>query len=438
MLTPSLTTRYMELRQLALDQLAEFEALSAEKVRSWQLDRLNEELEFALASSPFYRTRWAPDYGGRPLADLAEWASYPFTTKQDLRDAYPFGLVAVPRTEIIRYGESTGTTGPPTSSVITYEDWIRGNVSVERAVGHYFGPGDAVFIAIPYELAFASYDLDRALESIGAAVVAVGTLTKVCPFERMVDMMWTVRPSGLVCTPTRALRLFDLLAESGRDPLAVGLKTFLYVGETCSPAKLAKIADLWNVTLTTAYGSTETNSLGLVCECGSLHLTEDRHYFEVVDPERGTPLPDGTSGELVLTSLVTRSMPLLRYRTGDLVTIGAADCGCGSPRRTLAHHGRVTEQLELDDQRINKLALEEVILSTPGTGLYYAAGAVGGRIEVRVECTGDAAAVCAEVADRVISEYTVPCRVAPVNRAVVMRAMDRMLKPGGLRLEDLS
>jgi phenylacetate-CoA ligase len=426
----------------AIADLERFEQLAPQAVPAYQLALLNDQLKYAMTRSPHYRKAWAAAGAAGGLGSVAELAKLPFTTKADLRAGYPFGFLAAPREELIRYGESTGTTGSPTSAAITYADWIGGNVSVERALGHIFGPSDLVFIAIPYELAFASYDVDRALEHLGAAVVAVGTLTRVCPFERMVAMMHTVRPSGLVCTPSRALRLFDLLRADGYDPLAVGLRTFLYIGETCSPIRLEKIAEHWQVQLTTAYGSTETNSLGLACARGGLHLTEDRHAFEVVDPVTGEPVASDTNGdltgELVLTTLCAQAMPLLRYRTGDLVTVAAAPCPCGSPRRTLRHHGRVSEQIQLGDQIIIKVELEQVILSTPGTRLYYAAGVREGQLVIRVECSGRLEEVCSDVADRVAAAYGVVPDVKHVDAATVMAAMDRMLKPGSLSLDDLA
>ncbi|GAA0897707.1 MULTISPECIES: phenylacetate--CoA ligase family protein [Streptomyces violaceusniger group] len=430
--------RYEEIRRSALADLDAYEKLTRDQAARLRLGRLRDHVAYALSASPYYSERWAA-HRGTVIDHLDDIRKLPFTTKRDLREAYPFGLVAVDRREIVRYGESTGTTGSPTSSVITYEDWIRGNVAVERSVGHVFGPGDLVFVAIPYELAFASYDLDRALEQAGAGVVAVGTLSRVCPFERMVEMMWRVGPTGLVCTPSRALRLYDMLADSGRDPAEVGLRTFLYVGETCSPAKLAKIADLWGVRLSNAYGSTETNSLGLVCAAGSLHLTEDRHLFEVLDPETTEPVPDGTAGELVLTTLVSRAMPLLRYRTGDYVTVSGEPCVCGSPNRVLAHHGRVGEQLVHGGRRINKLALEEVVLSTEGTGLYWAAGITDDGLVVKVETeNGDPGGLCAAVTRRVEDAFGLRPAVSPIDRAQVRQAMDRMLKPGSLSLDDLA
>lgn len=430
---------YQELRRTAVDELKQVESCTRRELEDLQLERLNEQLRHACRESPFYRAlsrRW-----GFPerLAAVEVLSRFPFTTKEDLREQYPFGMLAVPRSELIRYGESTGTSGRPTSSFITFEDWIRGNVWVEHALRHAFSAEDTAFIAIPYELTFASYDIDRALENLGVTVVAVGTLNQVCPFERMIEMMREVHPTVLVCTPTRALRLHDLLVRAGRSPAEVGLRTLLYVGETCSPARLRKVADTWQVRLCTAYGSTETNSLALPCRLGSSHLIESRYLFEVINPDTGSPVPQGVDGELVLTSLTARAMPLLRYRTGDLVRIDEQPCGCGSPLRVLQHQGRVGEGFQVDGRSLPRLHLEETVMSTPGTGVYYVAGVRDGRLRVYVELDADtdAAGTCALVRERVRDAHGIDAHVEPVARQAVTRAMDRMLKPGSLSLEDL-
>lgn len=431
--------RQEEARYEALERLAAFLALEREQIALWQRERLAASLSHALGNSPFYRRlREAGAIRIRAEEALETLAGLPFTTKEDLRDAYPFDLLAVPREELCRYGESTGTTGPPTSSFFTVEDWMAGNVGVEHALQSFFGPADLVFIAIPYELTFASYDLDRALERLGATVVPVGALNDVCPFERTARMLQALRPTGLVCTPTRALRFFDLIESQGGDPRAVGLRTLLYVGETCSPSRLERIAGLWGIELVSAYGSTETNSLALPCRHGRLHLAEDRYLFEVIDPETRAPIDDGRRGELVLTSLRSRAMPLLRYRTGDLVTVEAGACPCGDRRRVLRHHGRTDDRYLVGKVGVMRIDLEEVILSTPGSGLYYVAAAANGGLRVWVECSGEAAGDCCHrIAGHIREHFEVPATVEAVARTAIAPALDRMLKPGGLQLEQV-
>jgi phenylacetate-CoA ligase len=429
--------RFESARRAALRHLDTVLGLSREEMAGWRRERLGEVLDYAARRSPFYRRRLGdrPRIGGNGAGP--DLAALPFTTKEDLRDAYPFELLAVPREELCRYGESTGTTGPPTSSFFTVDDWMAGNVGVERALRPFFGPGDLVFVAIPYELTFASYDLDRALERLGATVVPVGALNDVCPFERTARMLQTLHPTGLVCTPTRALRFFDLIESQGGDPRAVGLRTLLYVGETCAPARLEKIARLWGIRLISAYGATETNSLALPCAHGQLHLSEDRYLFEVVDPESGEALGAGEQrGELVLTSLLSRAMPLLRYRTGDMVTLLAAECACGDRRRVLRHHGRVEDRFQVGARTLLRIEVEEVIQSTPGSGLYHVAAAVDGGLRVWVEGNGEGAEECCRtIARRLHDTFGVGATVRPVARSVIAPVLDQMLKPGSVRLE---
>ena len=426
------------LRQAAITELKLVESFDRAALTAWQLKQLNALLEHAYANSPFYYKQKATGNLSGSLGSHDDLAKLPFTTKEHFRDEYPLGFLAVPQRELSRYGESTGTSGGPTSSFITYEDWIRGNVWVEESFRHYFTSKDTAFIAIPYELTFASYDIDRALEQLGVTIVATGTLNQICPFPRLVQMMRDLHPTCLVCTPTRALRLFDMLVDQGYDPLDVGLRKLLYVGETCSPAKLRKIAEAWNIELITAYGSTETNSLALQCPAGRSHLSEGRYCFEIVDPETGAPMPPGEPGEIVLTSLRSRAMPLIRYRTGDLGIANEAPCTCGSPRRTLQHLGRVMESVEVEGVSLGKLALEEAILSAEGTGVYYAAGERDGRLEVYVEALPQAShKICAEVQRAVYEAFGVSALVRPVPRRVLTAAMDRMLKPGSLTLDDV-
>lgn len=427
-----------DLRQAAVEEMTFVESLDREALATWHLRELHRQLAHAYAHSPFYRKMQQTWDLPRQLAGLEDLSSLPFTTKEDLRDHYPVGFLAVPWRELSRYGESTGTSGRPTSSFITYEDWIRGNIWVEESFRHYFTSEDTAFIAIPYELTFASYDIDRAFEKRGVTVVATGALNQVCPFERLVQMMRELRPTCLVCTPTRALRLFDMLTEQGYDPREIGLEKLLYVGETCSPAKLRKIAEAWGVELITAYGSTETNSLALQCRAGAAHLSEGRYYFEFVDACSGQAVPAGEIGEIVLTSLRSQAMPLIRYRTGDLGVAHEKPCSCGSPRRTFQHLGRVSESLEVQGVTIRKLSLEEVILSAPGTGVYYAAGERNGRLEVCVEALPDSDSdVCRCVEDALSASFGVPAGVTPVPRRLLTAAMDRMLKPGSLSLDDI-
>jgi phenylacetate-CoA ligase len=429
-------SRHDLLRARALADLQAVKRMDRAALDSLQRDRLAASLEHAATRSPFYRARRDR---GLLATDPARLAEAPFTTKDDLRAAYPLGLLAAPPEDLVRYGESTGTTGAPTSAYITFGDWIGGNVWVEDSFRTFFQPGETVFVALPYELTFASYDIDRALETVGATVVPVGALNQVCPFDRMVAMVRTLKPACVVCTPTRMLRIHDMLVQGGHDPRAVGLNKLFVVGETCSAAKLRRLADLLGVSrVINAYGSTETNSLALPCPLGHLHLVEDRYLFEVVDPDSGAAVGPGRRGELVLTSLMSQAMPLLRYRTGDLVTVEPTPCACGDARRVLRHHGRVSERFEVAGQRIPRIDLEDILLSVDNTELHYVAETRDGVLHVGPVLTDPArTATCDEIAARITAVWDVPLDVRPVEAAAVFRAMDRMLKPGSLTLADV-
>jgi phenylacetate-CoA ligase len=430
---PGLRDPARELRRRAATELAQVESLSRAQLAAWQLGRLNDQLRYALAASPYYRREWSGHHR-RELTDLAELATLPFTTVDAVQAGYPLGMVAVGRSEILRYGESTDGDGPPLVGVASAEDSARASVAMERALGRYFGADDLVFVAVPYELSTGAHDVDHALSGLGAGVVAVGALSPVCPPDRAARMMAALRPTGLVGTPSRAVRTFNLLTERGDDPAAVGLRKLLFIGDVCSPARAAKVATAWGAVAVWCTGSPLTQAVGLPCAEGALHVAEERYYAEVVDPASGAAAPAGHAGELVLTTLRSTALPLLRYRTGDLVSLDEARCRCGGPHRTLRHHGRVDDRLRLGERWLAGLELEQVVLSTPGTGLYCAVGVSDGRLTARVEVTTPGA--CADVADALRAATGVPCVVHPADRRLFLRAQDRVGRRS-VRLQDL-
>jgi phenylacetate-CoA ligase len=435
--------RGSEVRSKLIDELEKLLRLSADGLRRHNASLLNDALMYAWINSPFYVERFKQGKLPQRIGHNREWHTgpweeVPFTTKDDLRDCYPFGMLAVPRSKLFRYGESTGSTGSPTSAFMTEKDWERGSLLVELSFMNHFSDEDMAFIAIPYELSFAAQDLDRAFGNLGVTVVPVGTLNSVCPWNRTLEMMRILRPTTLVCTPSRALRLYDMFVDAGHDPLEVGLKRLLYVGETCSPAKLGKIARLWDISLATAYGATETNSLGLFCHHNNLHLLEDRFYFEVIDPITARAVRDGERGELVLTTLCYEAMPLIRYRTGDVVSIGSEPCACGLPFRTVQHYGRYGESLSVRDKVIVKLDLEETVLSVEGTGCYFVAGVESGHLLIMVEVNADDPfEVREEIRMTLLQKYGIEAQVLGLDKQVIGEAMDQMLKPGGLSFEQI-
>ena len=396
----------------------------------------NQQINYAKSHSPFYSA--ALNAVNTSIKETTDIEQVPFTRKEDLRAAYPFGFLATSKSNLIRYGESTGTTGSPTSSFMTRGDWERNTAWVTLSLMNFFSADDMVFIAMPYELAFSAFDIDRAFWNIGATVVPVGTLNSNCPWSRTVKMMDIVKPSVLACSPTRALRLYDIFAECGLDPKQSKFKTLLHIGEACSQAKLRKIMKLWSTKLVTAYGTTETNTLSLPCQFGYQHLIEDRFYFEVVDPLSGQPLNSGERGELVITSLLSEALPLIRYRTGDIVTIHEEPCACGIPLRTMEHWGRYDESVTIGNRRILKIELEDVILSTEGTGCYYCYSVIGNKMKILVEVTNVYKnKIAHDIRNRLFDYYGIEAEVEHTDKTLFCRAMDKMTKPGNLTHEHI-
>lgn len=424
---PSCIKYYEEVKKILQSSRKELEERT--------IKALNHTIEHARRNSPFYIERFRKVHLSQKIKSLAELTEFPFTTKADSRSAYPFGFLAVPKSRIVRYGESTGTTGSPTSSFVTRDDWDRGNIWATLSYLNFFSSEDMIFNAVPYELAFSALDADKAFWNIGATVVGVGTLNMICPWERVIKMMSMLHPSVLICTPTRAMRLYDMFLDEEYSPEAVGLKTLFYIGETCSASKLKKIAKLWNVNLVTAYGTTETNSLSLPCQHGNQHLTENRFYFEVIDPAKEIPVKNGERGELVITSLASEAMPLVRYRTGDIVSLHSKACSCGIPFRTIQHYGRYDERIAIKDKVILKVDLEEAILKVKNTGCYYSFSIEDDKLNIMVEIVGDnKKEIIAAICKNVSQQFEISVSVQEINKALICKAMDRMLKPGSVSL----
>ncbi len=347
--------------------------LSKNELLEWQQAQRRNIIKETGNNSVYYNRLWSETFPDMSIEEIAELPhdNLPFTTRQDLIDNYPFGMIASPIKDIVRYGESTGTTGNSISASYTADDWIENNVTVVNHLSSVITKEDVVAVAVPYELAGVGQDLDRALEIVGATTIAVGALTRFCPPERVLDILHRTEATVLVCSATRALFLAGLARERKLDPLSnFKLRAILCVGEGMSDAKRKKVQAAWDVEVYSMYGMTETNTLAMFCSSGHLHLTETKALFEIIDPVTSDILPDGEAGELVVSTLTTHGLPMVRYRTGDLCTILPADCDCGLNTRRLVHHGRLTDTISVDGIELRMLDIDQLILSSI-PGFYY-------------------------------------------------------------------
>ncbi|MFG1996918.1 phenylacetate--CoA ligase family protein [Actinoplanes sp. NPDC048988] len=295
----------------------------------------------AAAKSPFYRRR----RDGVP-ANRAELADYPLTTKADLRDAYPFGMLAVDRSRLATYHESSGTTGTPTASYYTKEDW---DDLVERYARVRVGlePSDTFLVRTPYALMLTGHVAQAAALSRGATVVPADNRSLATPYRKVVQLLHDLEVTLTWSLPTDTLLWAAAAAHAGlRDFPA--LRALLVAGEPLSEARRDRIAEIWRAPVVQEYGSSETGGLAGECPHGRLHLWADRAIFEVYDPSTGRCAAEG-AGELVVTMLVREAMPLLRYHIGDRVEVSYGDCPCGSELPVVRVLGRGAAALDLEE-----------------------------------------------------------------------------------------
>ena len=321
------------------DQRAE--RMSADERADLQSTRLDGLVGRLAERSPRYRERLAGvGVGPGARVGLDGLADLPFTTKQDLWDAYPWGLLAVPREQVVRVHGSSGTGGRPTLVAYSRADLGIWAEVCARALGCASATaGTIVHNAYGYGLFTGGLGMHAGAELMGCTLVPVsGGQT-----QRQVTLVRDLQPEILCCTPSYAARLGEALAEAGMAKDDISLRVGIFGAEPWTEAMRAQIEALLPLRAIDIYGLSEIIGPGVACECveaqAGLHVNEDHFLVEVVDPGSGRPLPPGERGELVFTTLTKEAMPLLRYRTGDIASLDRSACACG---RTLARMSKVT------------------------------------------------------------------------------------------------
>jgi phenylacetate-CoA ligase len=354
------------------------------------LEAWNRLLERARASVPFYRERLPPG----PLSSLEEVSQLPFTTKDDFRATYPFGLLAVPPERLLRVHMSSGTTGRPVVTGYTARDlelWAGCMARVLAAAE--VGEGDVVQNAYGYGLFTGGFGFHVGAERLGALVIPTSSGVT----QRQVMIMRDLGSTILTCTPSYALVLAEAAAREGaRGDLR--LRAGFFGAEPWSEGMRPQIEAGLGLEAFDIYGLTELGGPGVAVECRrhqGLHIFEDHFYAEVVDPEDGRLLAAGQEGELVLTSLRREASPVIRYRTRDRTVLVEDRCPCGSPfRRMTKLRGRTDDMLVLRGENVFPSQVEEILLGVDGlTGNYQLVVDRQARkldsLEVRVEAATD-------------------------------------------------
>ena len=355
----------------APEDLEPIETASRDEIAALQLERLRWTLRHAYENVAFYRRRF-DEAGVRPedCRELGDLARFPFTVKQDFRDNYPFGLLAVPREQVARVHGSSGTTGKPTVVGYTRRDVDTWADLVARSIRASGGrPGDLVHVAYGYGLFTGGLGAHYGAERLGCTVVPVsGGMT-----ERQVQLIADFRPDIIMVTPSYMLALIDEMARQGLDLRASSLKVGIFGAEPWTEDMRREMEQRLDMHAVDIYGLSEVMGPGVANECvetkDGLHIWEDHFYPEVVDPETGAVLPDGERGELVFTSLTKEALPVIRYRTRDLTRLlpGTAR----SMRRMEKVTGRTDDMIILRGVNLFPTQVEELILRTPGLSPHY-------------------------------------------------------------------
>lgn len=378
----------MPVRQPAPGDLDPIETASRDEIAALQLERLRQTLRHAYQNVPHHR-RAFDERGVHPddLTSLADLAKFPFTTKKDLRDHYPFGLFAVPREQVVRVHASSGTTGKPTVVGYTQGDIDRWADLVARSIRAAGGRrGDIIHVAYGYGLFTGGLGAHYGAERLGCTVIPMsGGQT-----EKQVQLIRDFRPDIIMVTPSYMQVIIEEFARQGLDPREMSVKVGIFGAEPWTEAMRKEIETKAAIDAVDIYGLSEVMGPGVASECieskdGPV-IWEDHFYPEIIDPETGEVLPDGAEGELVFTTLTKEALPVIRYRTRDLTRLLPPTSR--SFRRIGKIVGRSDDMLIIRGVNVFPTQIEEIVLAHPQlSGQYQIHVDRDGHLDtVRVRC----------------------------------------------------
>ncbi|MFW6181246.1 MAG: phenylacetate--CoA ligase family protein [Spirochaetota bacterium] len=351
----------------------EYETMGGDELRGLQGERLSDLVRRVYERVPFYRAK-LDRAGVRPsdIRGIDDISRLPFTTKEEMREVYPFGLLAVDRRDIVEVHTSSGTTGKPVVDAYTGNDiGLWSEVMARTLSMGGVGPEDTVQNAYGYGLFTGGLGVHYGARAIGATVIPISGGNT----ARQLMIMQDFRSTVLTCTPSYALYLAETGREQGIDFADLPLKVGFFGAEPWSEGMRAEIEQNLHLQALDIFGLTEIIGPGVAQECGQqhgLHLFEDVFYPEIIDPETGRPLEEGEKGELVITTLTKEGTPVLRYRTRDITYLDRSPCPCG---RTLARMhrilGRTDDMLIVRGVNVFPSQIEEVLFKLEGVEPHY-------------------------------------------------------------------
>jgi phenylacetate-CoA ligase len=408
----------------------DIETAPRERLEALQLERLRLTVDRLLSSVQVSRGRLGAAGIRAPedVGSLDALPRLPFTAKSDLREHYPFGLLAVPREWLARVQASSGTGGKPTVAAYTRQDletWTE--VMARCLTGAGMRPGMVFHNANGYGLFTGGLGFHQAAERLGATVVPVsGGFTR-----RQVKLLRDLRGEALAATPSYALHIAEVLRDEGAGPDDLALEVGLFGGEPWTEGMRKQLEEELGLAAINFYGLSEIVGPGVSAECrevrDGLHIQEDHFLPEVIDPETGEPLAPGEEGELVLTTLTKEALPLLRYRTGDIASLTYEPCACG---RTLVRmspvRGRRDDMLIIRGVNLYPSEIEHVLLEVEGLAPHY-------QLVVERPRELDEVTVHCEVADGGVDREALAARVgAALHQDTGLTMAVELMAPGAV------
>ncbi len=367
------------------------ETASREEIRAIQLERLKNQVRFSYENVPFYKKKF-DEIGLKPedIKTLDDIRKIPFTVKSDLRDNYPYGLFGVPMKDIVRIHASSGTTGKPTVVGYTKEDLDMWSECIARLVTAAGGTNeDITQISFGYGLFTGAFGLHYGMEKVGASVIPISAGNT----EKQLMIMQDFKPTILVSTPSYALYMSEVAEELGIKKEDLNLKIGMFGAEGHTEEMRKELEKRWGIVATENYGLSEVGGPGVCGEClehTGMHINEDYFIVEIIDPETGEPLPEGEKGEVVITPILKKGIPLLRYRTKDISWINTEKCPCG--RTTARLHkiqGRTDDMLIIKGVNVFPSQVESVLVGmdqiSPQYLLVVTKNGYTDNLEVKVE-----------------------------------------------------
>ncbi len=352
----------------------EIETMPREQLAQLQLERMKESFANAYDNVELYQRRFdEAGVGPEDLQSLDDLTKFPFTVKQDLRDAYPFGMFARDNKDVARIHASSGTTGQATVVGHTANDLKNWGDCFARGIAMVGGDENSTIqVSYGYGLFTGGLGAHSGGEAMGCTVIPTSSGNT----TRQVQMMTDCKTDLLACTPSYALLLADTASEMGYDPATeFQISGGIFGAEPASENMRQEIADKLGIQYCDVYGLSEVMGPGVAMECaerGGLHVAEDHFYCEIIDPETLQPLPDGEWGELVITTLTRECTPLVRYRTRDVTRIISEPCACGRTHRKIDRfRGRTDDMLIIRGVNVFPSQIEQVITTFPEIATQY-------------------------------------------------------------------